>query len=792
MNDSNFIKVKATKAPGSSHFQDIHQLASQSVSDKVTLIAIMGATGSGKTTFINRASGGNLLIGKGLESCTSTVDISPTFKLRGRRVTLIDTPGFDDTNKSDADVLKMIAAFLAVTYEQKTNLAGVIYLHRISDYRMGGISRRNFKMFKELCGDNTLKNVVIVTNMWGGVDKETGEAREAQLMTEDKFFKPVLDKGAQIVRHDNTPETARAILSHVVENTPLPLRIQTELVDQGKNLSETAAGAELNRELMEQIRKHEVEMKELQKEMQDAIRQKDEETRMELAAEKKKLQDEMDRIQDDSRKLASDYADEKAEMKRRMDEMKQVAEAQANRQRQEVRELEQKLRDSAEASAAERENYRRQLDVLRLANSRPIEIEVETCNCLFGSLFKFVDMNRLSSTKIKANGIPNTTHPRDVFIPVSESTKYVRDKEALVALILWGIRGLNQPGSIMGATGSGKTTFINAASGGKLLVGKGLESCTSTVDVSPTFELRGRQVTLIDTPGFDDTNKSDADILKMIAAFLATMYEQKEKLAGVIYLHRISDYRMGGISRRNFKMFRELCGDDSLKNVIIVTNMWGGVDKETGETREAQLMKEDKFFKPVLDKGAQIVRHDNTPETARAILSHVVENTPLPLRIQTELVDQGKNLSETAAGAELNRELMEQIRKHELEMKQLQEEMKDAIRQKDEETRRELEAETKKLQAEMNRVHDDSRKLASDYASEKAEMERRLEEMRQAAEAKANEQRQEIEALKQMLKDSASTSAAERERLQQQLNEAIQRLNSQPQIVVRRRGCVVQ
>ena len=36
------------------------------------------------------------------------------------------------------------------------------------------------------------------------------------------------------------------------------------------------------------------------------------------------------------------------------------------------------------------------------------------------------------------------------------------------------------------------------------------------------FELDGRYITLIDTPGFDDTTKSDADVLKMIAAFLAT------------------------------------------------------------------------------------------------------------------------------------------------------------------------------------------------------------------------------------------------------------------------------
>jgi len=122
-------------------------------------------------------------------------------------------------------------------------------------------------MFKELCGEATLKNVVIVTNMWGEVSQDVGEARETELTNEDKFFKPVLDKGAQIVRHDNTSENARAILLHLIQNRPLPLMIQTELVDQRKSISETAAGAELNRELMEQIKRHEREMRELQQEM---------------------------------------------------------------------------------------------------------------------------------------------------------------------------------------------------------------------------------------------------------------------------------------------------------------------------------------------------------------------------------------------------------------------------------------------------------------------------------------------------------------------------------------------
>ena len=64
--------------------------------------------------------------------------------------------------------------------------------------------------------------------------------------------------------------------------------------------------------------------------------------------------------------------------------------------------------------------------------------------------------------------------------------------------------------------------FINLASNSDFRVGFGLESCTNVVQLARPFELHGRNVFLIDTPGFDDTSKSDTDVLKMIAAFLAT------------------------------------------------------------------------------------------------------------------------------------------------------------------------------------------------------------------------------------------------------------------------------
>jgi hypothetical protein len=132
---------------------------------------------------------------------------------------------------------------------------------------MSGISTRNFKMFRQLCGESTLRNVVIVTNMWGEVSKETGDAREQELATKEIFFKPALAKGASLKRHENTPASAYKILRTIADNHPLSLQIQRELVDQKKDISQTSAGKELTKEWEIQLEKHRKEMKTLQDEM---------------------------------------------------------------------------------------------------------------------------------------------------------------------------------------------------------------------------------------------------------------------------------------------------------------------------------------------------------------------------------------------------------------------------------------------------------------------------------------------------------------------------------------------
>jgi hypothetical protein len=124
---------------------------------------------------------------------------------------------------------------------------------------MSGTPVKNFKMFRKLCGDSALRNVVIVTNMWGEVKPQVGEAREAELM--GKIFSsspPSRRVHRWLVTRTPfpRPNTSSVSSSIVTPTTAHP----EELVDEGKDITQTRAGQELNRELADQIRKHKEEI----------------------------------------------------------------------------------------------------------------------------------------------------------------------------------------------------------------------------------------------------------------------------------------------------------------------------------------------------------------------------------------------------------------------------------------------------------------------------------------------------------------------------------------------------
>jgi hypothetical protein len=262
---------------------------------------------------------------------------------------------------------------------------------------------------------------------------------------------------------------------------------------------------------------------------------------------------------------------------------------------------------------------------------------------------------------------------------------------------------------------------------------------------------------------------------------LVYRYKRGATLAGVLYFHRITDVRMGGTWMKNFGMFRKLCGDNALKNVVIVTNMWGEEDPQVGEAREAELAREDRFFKPVLDKGAKIARNENTVPSAERILRLILQNHPLPLRIQEELVTEGKKIAETDAGKELDRQLNEQIRKHQQEVKTLMEDMQKAMKDKDEQTRKELEIETKRMGRE---IQNDSKILESDYQKERERLDTRM----QQVESRAKEEADRVAAQYQKRIDDLVANSrnnavpdSEKAQIRMQIEEIQRKMNRRPQ-----------
>ena len=228
-------------------------------------------------------------------------------------------------------------------------------------------------------------------------------------------------------------------------------------------------------------------------------------------------------------------------------------------------------------------------------------------------------------------------------------------------------------------------------------------------------------------------------------------------------------------------MFRELCGENALKNVVIVTNMWGAVDPQVGAEREVELMTKGIFFKPVLEKGGQMARHDNTLSSAQDIIRRILRNHPVPLRIQEELVDEGVDINDTGAGKELDRELNEQIRKHKEEMRELEEDMREAIEDRDEELRQVLEAETKRRRDEAKRLEGDIGRMASDFQSQKERLEARLEELREEAKREAArvaaQQQEQIDKLNEAIRTNAAASEEEKARMNQQIEQLSRQLN---------------
>jgi len=222
---------------------------------------------------------------------------------------------------------------------------------------------------------------------------------------------------------------------------------------------------------------------------------------------------------------------------------------------------------------------------------------------------------------------------------------------------------------IVGMTGAGKTTFASIASRQDLNIGHGNDPCTQDPH-AVFFKLDGRTVALIDTPGFDDTTRSDVEILADLGKWLASQgFAKNQRLDGLILLHPITEERInGGMEKKRTRLIQDILGKDAFKRVVIATTMWGCIDERFHDAWETDMgfrRKEGGVWSDFCKGGAIITRHHNTTESARAIIRTIIrksdEAQDAETLLQRELASKSGLFTETSVGKELRRQLDEEI-----------------------------------------------------------------------------------------------------------------------------------
>ncbi|KDQ53417.1 hypothetical protein JAAARDRAFT_434552 [Jaapia argillacea MUCL 33604] len=282
-------KPRPCKASSRAHLDDIDDFSTEDI-----VIAVMGPTGSGKSTFVNHITGEEAKVGHSFHSCTSEVQI---YKLQSPNGTydlvFVDTPGFDDTQKSDTVILTLISDWLNKTYKNKILLSGIIYFHRISDNRMAGTTLKNLGLFQKLCGENTLENVILTTTMWDKVDELTASSREEVLVSTQ--WRYMLSKKSRTSRFLNTRESAWAVIDPILlsAHQKRALLLQTEMGELQRTLPETSAGYALFNNMNELLKKQQHVLRMLRRCREEMIKSTDSDALETLTAEYNRLRQEV-------------------------------------------------------------------------------------------------------------------------------------------------------------------------------------------------------------------------------------------------------------------------------------------------------------------------------------------------------------------------------------------------------------------------------------------------------------------------------------------------------------------
>lgn len=264
---------------------------------------------------------------------------------------------------------------------------------------------------------------------------------------------------------------------------------------------------------------------------------------------------------------------------------------------------------------------------------------------------------------------------------------------------------------------------------------------------------KGRKVRLIDTPGFDDSNPEhdDSFILKEIASWLVLAYSHQPPLllSGIIYLHPINEVRMKGTSKNNLKMFRAMCGTEAMSCVVLATTMWKNVDESTGWDRQERISKD--YWNNMVEAGSVVVKHDDTRQSALRIVDQIMSRKKqVSLKIQQQLVTEGKTVEQTNAGQELKSKVNEELAMVERRLQRTRTDLEKALAEQDNEAADDILEQQKKFEAEIQAKDAELRSL---QIKTQELFQRRVEEMAKSEAEREKRQKEREEKIAEMKKE---------------------------------------
>ena len=178
---------------------------------------------------------------------------------------------------------------------------------------MNGSALKNLKMFQKLCGENYFQNVVLATTMWGnlqgkGLSLDTGVDRERELVENPQFWGAIYQQRSRVMRHMGNKESAEVIIAYIMSLCSMPvLTIQDEMVNQQKRVGDTAAGMEVEKELQAAKAQNRRDIAQLQRNHEEAMKNRDEELAKVIKAEQKRCEEVLAKANQDTERLEADF-----------------------------------------------------------------------------------------------------------------------------------------------------------------------------------------------------------------------------------------------------------------------------------------------------------------------------------------------------------------------------------------------------------------------------------------------------------------------------------------------------